>query len=225
MKVIFIGTSHIAKESVEEIRKTIYKEKPKIIVLEIDEKRYLALSKKGNQNFGIKKIGKRGFFFALIISYLQKKLGEKIGILPGSEMLEAINCGKKIGSKIFFIDQDIEKTLRKISEEVSWWEKFKFILDLLKMFFLFFIFLFKKPKKTFDLSKVPKKTLIRKLIKKFKKSYPSLYRILVEERNKFMVERIKELIKKYPDEKILVIVGAGHQEEMAKEINYCLSKE
>ena len=34
-----IGTSHIAKESVEEVKDTILKEKPDIIALELDRKR------------------------------------------------------------------------------------------------------------------------------------------------------------------------------------------
>ena len=37
--LIIIGTSHIAKQSLEEVQRTIEKEKPEIIALELDKKR------------------------------------------------------------------------------------------------------------------------------------------------------------------------------------------
>ena len=49
-----------------------------------------------------------------------------------------------------------------------------------------------------------------------KKTYPNVYRALVSDRNKYMVKNIVKILRKNPGKKILVIVGAGHQEGMEK---------
>jgi len=48
-----IGTSHIARESIEEVRNTIFKEKPDIIALELDRKRLYALMHKKKEKLSI----------------------------------------------------------------------------------------------------------------------------------------------------------------------------
>ena len=83
--------------------------------------------------------------------------------------------------------------------------------------------------KTLDLTKVPPKTLINRLMKKVKKRYPNLYAVLVEERNIIMANNLRNLLDANPDKKIVAVVGAGHEEEMIKlikerpEISYSYS--
>ena len=67
---------------------------------------------------------------------------------------------------------------------------------------------------TFDLHKVPEKALITAMMSQLKKRYPSVYKTLVEDRNKYMVKKLVGLVKTNPEKKILVIVGVGHKEGM-----------
>ena len=60
--------------------------------------------------------------FAQIGAWAERKLGAKVGVSPGSEMLKAIAAAQQIGAKIALIDQDIEITLRKFSKSLSWKE-------------------------------------------------------------------------------------------------------
>ena len=79
-----IGTSHIAKQSLDEVKNTIMAEKPDIIALELDRKRFLALkiNKKRRLKFSdIRRIGIKGFLFNIIGAFVEKKLG-KILLLP-----------------------------------------------------------------------------------------------------------------------------------------------
>ncbi len=93
-----IGTSHIAKESVEEVEETINKEKPDIIALELDKKRMYTLLNKQEEKisfYNIFRVGIKGFFFSLLGAWAEKKLGKLVGVSPGSEMIEAIKLAKK----------------------------------------------------------------------------------------------------------------------------------
>ncbi|MBU0615767.1 MAG: TraB domain-containing protein [Nanoarchaeota archaeon] len=206
-----IGTSHIARQSLKDVKVAIELGQPDIICLELDIKRYHGIQekKKGQISlYDIKRVGLKGFLFSLLGAWAEKKLGNMVGVAPGSEMLTAIKLAKKYKKQISLIDQDIEITLKKLSKAISWKERWNFISDIIKAF------IFRKNKIEFDLSKVPSKEIIGKLIGEVKQKYPNIYRVLVQERNEIMAKNLAHLMAKNPEKKILAIIGAGHEEEM-----------
>ncbi|MBU1030499.1 MAG: TraB domain-containing protein [Nanoarchaeota archaeon] len=210
--IIFIGTSHISKESILEIKLKINQEKPDIITVELDKRRYYALKNNQHQkqNFNLKtisKIGLKGYLFLIIGQFIQKKLGSIVNIEPGSDMLEAIKLCEKNNIQLELIDRDIEKTLKRFSQKISWREKITLIFDLFKGFFL----KNKNPNLNFNLEKVPKKEIIEKLLIELKIRYPNIYEVLIEERNNFMAKKLFKLSNENSKKKILCIIGAGHE--------------
>ena len=204
-----IGTSHIAKQSINEVKESIEKEKPEIIALELDQKRLYALFHKGKKsiNFSdIKKVGIKGFLFSMLGAWAEKKLGKIVGVKPGSEMLMAVKLAKKKNIQIALIDQDIEITLKRLSKEITWKEKFNFITDIIKAA------IFRKKEINFDLTKVPEEKIIKKLIAKVKKHYPSIHKVLIKERNIVISKNLFDLMQK--KKKILAIIGAGHERDV-----------
>ncbi|MCK5282325.1 MAG: TraB/GumN family protein [Nanoarchaeota archaeon] len=210
-----VGTSHISKQSINEIKKAFDDLNPEILAIELDKGRaYALMSEKQSKLslYHIKRIGLKGFLFALIGSWVSKKLGKLVGVQPGSEMKTAMLLAKKNKTKIALIDQDIELTLKKFSKHLSWKEKWNLMVDILKG-----IFLRKKdPLLNFDLSKVPEKKLIKLMMAKVKERYPNIHKVLIEERNYYMARKIKRLMSDNPQKKILAIVGAGHEEDILK---------
>jgi pheromone shutdown-related protein TraB len=215
--IVIIGTSHIAKESLKEIEEKFIENTPGIVAVELDRKRLNALmseEKRGVELKSISRIGLKGYLFAVIGGYIQKKLGNVVGIKPGSEMKLAVKLAGQTKTKIALIDQDIEITLTKFSQRLTWKEKLTFAGDIINS-------IVRKKKmlkelgiegKEIDLNKVPGKELIKKLLIQMEKKYPNLYDVLVKQRNKIMANNILKLVKKYPEEKILVVIGAGHEE-------------
>ncbi len=228
-----IGTSHIAKQSIEEVTKAIESFKPLIIAVELDSKRFLALQEENKEkkqgkksSLSIKsifKIGFKGYLFALIGSYSSKKLGSFVNATPGDEMLTAIKLAKENNLEVALIDQDIEITLQRFSKTLSWKERWVFVKDIFKS-------IFRRKKiiqeykelgldiETLDLSKVPSKETVIQLTSFMKRKYPNIYKVLIAERNTYMVKSLIKMRRKYPEKKILVIVGAGHLEGMEKEL-------
>ena len=182
-----IGTSHIAKESIDQVKKAIESQKPEIIGVELDKKRLSALLHKGKRSINLKdifRIGLKGFIFSLIGAWVEKKLGEMVGVKPGTEMLTAVKLAKKHKTQLALIDQDIEITLKRLSQEITWKEKFNFLADIVKAV------IFRKKDIDNELTKVPKEEIIKKLINKVKKRYPSIYKVLIKERNKIIAKKI-----------------------------------
>ncbi|MBI2541976.1 TraB/GumN family protein [Candidatus Woesearchaeota archaeon] len=209
--LVFLGTSHIAKQSLDEVKRNIESEKPGIIALELDAKRINALMSNGQRKFEvkiIKKIGLKGFLFSLFGAWAEKKLGNLVGVAPGSEMKQAIRIARKENIRIALVDQDIETTLKRFSGSITWKEKMNFIADILKALLL------KKERVDFDLATVPDKKIIKKLTGKLKERYPNVYKVLIEERNAVIANKLKKLMDAEPDKKILVILGAGHIDEV-----------
>lgn len=202
-----LGTSHIASQSIKEIKECFIRSNPDIIAVELDHARLHALLTKAKPNYSpsiIKEIGLQGYLFALLGGLLQKKLGNIAGIQPGSEMLAAIELAREHKKKVSLIDQDLRLTLSRLSRMISWKERMRFIFDLIRAPF--------SRKMRISLDKVPEKKLISQLLLILKERYPNLYSVLVEERNVFMAARLRAISQAHPESKIMVVVGAGHAE-------------
>ena len=65
-------------------------------------------------------------------AYVERKLGERVGSAPGSEMKAALFAAKQVGAQAVLIDQDIVVTLKRFSEVLSWKEKWHLCVDVIK---------------------------------------------------------------------------------------------
>ena len=222
-----IGTSHVAKASMEEVRNAILKDKPDILALELDQGRLHSLlhENKPKGRVPISQIGFKGYLFYLIGSWMQKKIGRMIGVLPGAEMKLAIKLAHRHDIRVALIDRDIRVTLKRFSQSIGWKEKWHLAADLIKGL----LFGEREMKKLgvdkLDLSKVPDEEIIQKLITQVKDRYPGTYSSLIEERNQIMASNILKLVMQEPDKKILVIVGAGHKQAIEEELETAQSME
>src|SRR3989344_1091225 len=130
-----IGTSHIAKQSIEEIKKAVEEFQPQIIAVELDAQRATALMQEQKSKISwrdIQKIGVKGYAFVKIGHYIQQKLGKSVGISPGSEMKTALEIAHKNNLQAALIDQPINVTLKNFSKELTWKEKWRFFSDMIK---------------------------------------------------------------------------------------------
>lgn len=216
-RINIIGSSHIAKESVDKVKKEIESFSPDIVALELDSRRAHALlhkdenKQKKDYRQMIKSVGFKGFLFAIVGSYVQKKLGDLVGVEPGAEMKNALLVAKSKGIKVAYIDQDVEVTLRKFSKAITWKEKWQFVKDIFEVSFNP-----KKRKLKFDIRTVPEEKVIEEMIMEVEKKYPNIHRVLVEERNVIMAKKLFLLSKNHPEFKILAVVGAGHKGEILR---------
>ncbi len=221
--LVLIGTSHISIESVKNVEKVMADIKPNIVALELDKDRFYALLSK-KKRYLMKGVGLKGFLFALIGAYVEKKLGKIVNVEPGSEMKTAIKLARERNAKIALIDQHIIVTLRRFSQTITWKEKWHFIVDIFRGIFARKKELEKIGLKSLDLTKVPEKKVIRKLISFVKKRYPNVYKVLIQERNDYMANNLVKLMKTHPKEKIFAVVGAGHEEAILSLVKQKLYK-
>jgi len=208
---VLLGTSHIAKESIKKIDEIFSSLNPDIVCVELDHNRLHALltdQKPDKSLKGIKKYGLQGYLFAIIGGFMQEKLGNVVGVRPGSDMLTAVNIARKNKKQLELIDQDIEITLKRFSKEFTFKEKWHLLVDVITSPF--------SKRMKIDLNNVPEQDLVNTLMLQVKDRYPSIYKVLIVERNDVMTKNIYRLMSKNPDKKILVVIGAGHEKDLLR---------
>jgi len=202
--IIIVGTAHVSRKSIEEVKRVIEEIKPEAVAVELCYKRFIALTKNKPQNISIIDVIKKGeasmLLFQFILSYFQRKIGEEYGVRPGEDMLAAIEKAKEIGADILLIDRDIAITFKRFWNSLSLFEKIKIILYILRSLF---------SKEEIDVDEMLKEDILERLIKEFKRLSPSAAKVLIDERDAYMAANLLQAAKNY--EKIVAVVGAGHK--------------
>jgi len=228
-QIYFIGTLHIAIDSVTFVRKTIETLELDCVMIELDEIRYQNLlhpeEKHQEKESKIDKIDNSDIegpdLIFKTLHKIQQEIGKSLGLIPGMEMISAINAVRQHNIPIKLIDQPIMVTFQRLNElnDSAKKEQDEFI-NLLKENPID-----TKDSEIYDLIEEFKKPgFIKRLIEEFRESYPNLNKILIEERNDYMVNQVLDYMLKNPSHRILIIVGAGHLDELMRLTKENLSK-
>lgn len=213
-EVILVGTAHVSQESVDLVRRVIAEEQPDCVCVELDEKRYKALSgRKRWESLDLKEIIRKKqmstLLVNLILSSYQKKLGMQLGVMPGTELLEATRAAEEQGVRVALCDRDVRVTLRRAWHNTSFLKKGYLLATLL-------VSLFDKTEITEEkLTELKKKDVLSELMSELGEAMPELKRVLIDERDIFLAEKIKEAVGKH----LVAVVGAGHVEGIKKIIH------
>ena len=208
-----IGTAHVSSDSVEEVKNTIYELQPDVVGIELDYGRYDRLMKEraglvdDEEPIHIKQIikeNKVGLFFATtILSYIQNKIGANLDVKPGSEMIAAADAANDLGIKIALLDRDINITLQRTLNNMSFWEKLKFLFSTVTSFFSG-----EDETEEIDIEELKNEETLEEVMEYFQEVSPGAYHALVQERDAYLANSIQSI----EEDKVIAVVGAGHQE-------------
>ena len=212
-EIILVGTAHISKKSVELVNETIKKEKPDVVGVELCENRYKTLTdKKKWQNTKITQIIKEGktylFLTNLLLGIFQKRMGANVEVIPGAEMIEAINAAKKQKAKIALLDRDIQITLKRAWSKAKFTEKAKLFYGLMEGL----IISEEVDEKTIEEMKA--KDMMSHMVEELGQQMPDAKKVLIDERDIYIANKI--LASK--EKKIVAVVGAGHIKGIKKHL-------
>ncbi|KXB05687.1 hypothetical protein AKJ50_00180 [candidate division MSBL1 archaeon SCGC-AAA382A13] len=207
-RIILAGVAHVLPQSKEEVERLIIEKKPRFVGVELCRKRYFELI--SNPNSREKKFEfSRAGILAYILSYLQERIGKKTGMLPGEEMLAAVKGANEIQANVVLLDRNIDITLQRLLDKMSIFEKVQILFSILLLPF--------QSGEKIKLEDVTHEEVVEKLISSFKEFSQTAYTVLIEERNKYMADRIWEILNSNSG-KILCVVGAGHVPGLAREL-------
>ena len=202
-----IGTAHVSKESIDEVKEAIIINQPDVVAVELDMNRYqnMMAEKNGQEkpDVNIRDIIKGDklsiFLVSMFLSYMQRKIGDDLGVKPGSEMIAAIETAEEIGAKVALIDRDISVTLKRALNEMSFIEKAKFVFGIITSFF--------SKDEIEDVESIKDGDTLTEVMEYFKEMSPKAYSVLVSERDAYMANMLQNI----EGENVVVVVGAGHK--------------
>ena len=212
-KILLIGTAHISQSSVDEVNTVINQVNPDTVCIELCSSRYQAMLAKDQwKNMDIFKVireGKSFLLFAnLIMTAFQKRLGSRLGVKPGSEMFEAANVAEKLNSELVLADRDVKITLQRTWRGMRFWGKIKVLGQLLASLFI------REEISKEEIEKLKESDALSEAMKMLAEQSPEMKRILIDERDQYMAEKIRQSMGKL----VVAVVGAGHVKGLTAEL-------
>ncbi len=214
-QIYIVGTAHVSRESVEDVRRTVEAVRPDSVCVELCQGRYDALAKKDAwKKMNIFKIIRRKktslLLAQLIMSSFYRKLGEKLGVQPGAEMIEGARVAEETGAKLVLADREIQITLKRVWGYAGFWTKLRLAFHLMVGILL-------AEDEEIDeetIEKIKKQDQLESVLAEFAAKFPQIKQRLLDERDVYLSQKIREA----PGATVVAVVGAGHVEGIKKEI-------
>lgn len=213
-EIILIGTAHVSKQSAEQVKEVIERERPHSVCVELDEQRYQSIIEgdkwKDMDIFKVVKEKKAAVLLVnLALSSFQKRMASQLGINAGQEMIQGIQSAEDVGANLVLADRNIQITFSRIWHNVGLWGKAQLITQI-----IFSIFSNEKITEE-ELEKMKSQDMLDSVLSDFTEHFPKLKTPLIDERDQYLSEKIKQA----PGEKVVAVLGAAHVPGITKLIH------
>jgi len=213
IRYTLLGTAHVSRASIDAVMAAIDSGRFDAVAVELDEQRHKALTNPDAlaQLDLVKVIRERKiapFAANLALAAYQRRLAEQLGIEPGAELKAAATEAVARNLPLQLIDRDVGITFRRILQGLSWWDRMKLIGSLAGGLFA------SEDVSEEDIERLKEGDMLESSFGEFARDTPSLYATLIDERDRYMAAKLRELSDGATH--VLAVVGAGHLKGMAK---------
>ncbi len=212
-EIMLVGTAHVSKGSVDEVKEAISTFKPDIVAVELCKGRYDVMKNPAAwQQTDIVKIIKEKkaslLFVNLLMASFQRRVGAKLGIKPGEEMRVAIEDAEAASIPVSLIDRGVQTTLQRTWNKLSFREKFGL------MFQSIISILGAEELTENDIEQLKEKDMLTAALEEVAKKAPVVKEVILDERDSYMAAKLSEIDAR----KIVAVIGAGHMEGIKAKI-------
>ena len=203
--ITIVGTAHVSQKSVEEVRRVILETKPDTVCVELDRGRHESLvDAKRFRNLDLFQVIKQKRVLYLLanlaLSAYQKKIGDKIGVRPGAELLAAVENCNAVGAELVLADRDIQTTLKRTWSNISLWNKLRLATSLLAAPFAI------EEISEAQIERLKERDTISDMLSELSQLVPGLKEPLIDERDQYLASSIE----RSNGHRVVAVVGAGH---------------
>ena len=219
-QITLVGTAHVSQLSVEMVEEKIATGDYDCVALELCSPRLENITNqawwKNLDIYQIFKKKKAGLLLInLALTAYQKRLADRIGVEAGKEMVRAVELSSENNLRLEVIDRNISTTLHRLVTEVSFWQKMKIVGGLIAG-----VFVGEEISKE-QIEDLKRGDMLHAVVSEFGEELPEIKRILIDERDEYMVGRLAQISASHDaPKKILALVGAGHLIGMMASIDF-----
>jgi len=212
---VLLGTAHVSRASVEAVTEMAGSGEFDSIAVELCPARHQALTKQQQwQDMDIYRIireKKAGLVMAnLALGAYQRRIAEQFGIEPGAELKAAADAAIAHGMPLQLIDRDLATTLKRSYRAVPWYKRMMLTTGLIMST------VSSEEIDEEQIEKLKEGDILESTFTEFAEQSPELYEALIGERDRFMAARLRQENLGNAGKRILVVIGAGHLEGLAK---------
>jgi len=204
-RFVLVGTAHVSQESVALVRTVIEHERPQTVCVELDQRRYEALSQRKRwESLDLREVIRNRQLATLllnvVLSSYQKRLGGQLGVVPGSELLEAVKVAQEHEIEVQLCDRDVRITLKRAWGALGLWKKSLMLSGALAT-------VFETPEiDEEELRRLRKQDALSELMQELGRALPELKLALIDERDAYLATKIRAAA----GQTVVAVVGAGH---------------
>ena len=209
-EVTLIGTAHVSQLSVQMVEENIASGDYDCVAVELCSPRLENITNqawwKNLDIYQVFKKKKAGLLLInLALTAYQKRLAERLGVEAGKEMIRAVELAREKGLHLEVIDRNISTTLHRLVTEVSFWQKFKIVGGLIAGVFV------GEEISEEQIEDLKRGDMLHSVVSEFGEELPQIKRVLIDERDEYMVGRLAQISESsHAPKKIVALVGAGH---------------
>lgn len=212
---LLLGTAHVSPASVEAVVQMADSGEFDAIAVELCPARHQALTRKQQWKdmdlYRIIREKKAGLVMAnLALGAYQRRIAEQFGIEPGAELKAAADAAVSHDLPLQLIDRDLATTLKRSYRAVPWYKRMMLTTGMLMST------VSSDEIDEEQIEKLKEGDILESTFTEFAEQSPELYEALIGERDRYMAARLRQENLQNQGKRILVVVGAGHLEGLAK---------
>jgi len=213
-EIKLIGTAHVSKESIEEVKKIINEEKPDMVCVELDEGRYNAITQNNHwEKLNLSEVFRAGKGFLvianLVLAGFQRRLGSELGVKPGEEMKVAVETAKEQGIAYSLCDREVHTTLRRAWARCGLLSKSKLLASLLASAFS------TEKLSEQEIENLKNSNELDGMMGELANYLPSVKETLIDERDRYLASKIWTSVPPNDNKRVAAVIGAGHMKGIA----------
>ncbi|MDR3277066.1 MAG: TraB/GumN family protein [Treponema sp.] len=214
-EIILVGTAHVSRDSIEEVRQVIRDEKPGMVCVELDSGRYAAIIEQDNwERLDVVKVFRQGKGFLLmanlVLSSFQRRMGNELGVKPGEEMKIAVETAHELGIPYALCDREVQTTLRRAWARCGFWSKCKLLATLLSSAVT------TEKLSEAEIEELKERNELDGMMAELASYLPRVKETLIDERDRYLAAKIWSSVEspsgpgRSGPGRVVAVVGAGH---------------
>jgi pheromone shutdown-related protein TraB len=208
-----IGTAHVSQRSVTEVEQLIRTVRPDTVCVELDANRLAGLTDPQRfRAWDIRQALREGklplLTGSLALASYQRRIGQRLGVRPGAEMIAAVEQAKTVGAKLVLADREAQVTLRRTWASLSVSARVQLVVGLAGSLVA------RQEVSAEQVEALKERDTMGELLANLAEAMPSLKTPLIDERDRYLISSVRECA----GQRVVAVVGAGHVSGMLRSL-------
>ncbi len=208
-RITLLGTAHVSTASADAARNLASDPDYDALAVELCASRHRALiDPDALARLDLLEVLRKGqapmVIATLALGAFQQRVAERVGIEPGAELRALVDEADRSERPLVLLDREIGTTLRRSYRAVPFWQRLNLFGGLIGSV------VSRAEIDPEEIERLKQGDVLDSAFGEFAAEAGDLYQPLIDERDRYMAARLREVIETHGYRRMLAVVGAGH---------------